>query len=232
MCIRDRHNTDLNTGTTTSAAGAPMVALTFADNIVGYGAYGVCGTGSGCGNATINTYFPGSTFTHNVIVGVAGGASGNPNQYPPFHWFPTQPSAVGFADISTNNYHLLASSPYAGGASDGTDIGADIDSVNAHTNEVLAGYWPACTNISTGTSADPNPRSLYIFPNPAAQHFVLELPYNEPQRYSLHNADGRTIRNGTAFTGEPISVEELPNGTYFIRFDLLPNGTAKLVIAR
>jgi hypothetical protein len=41
---------------------------------------------------------------------------------------------VGFVNYNNGNggdYHLQASSPYKGKASDGTDPGADIDAVNA-----------------------------------------------------------------------------------------------------
>ena len=220
-----RHNTDLNSGTTTSAAGAPMVALTFANNIVGYGGYGVCGTGSGCGNATINTYFPGSTFTHNVIVGTAGGASGNANQYPPFHWFPAQPSAVGFTDIATNNYHLLPSSTYTNAATDGTDIGADIDSVDAHTSEVRTGYWPNCADISTGANAFSVASVAFsVFPNPTADQFTIKPSRSVPGgQVRITNALGAVVMTGTlSAQGTTIDLGALPAQNYVLQvFDAL-----------
>ena len=199
-----RHNTSLNAGTTTSADGAPEVAMTFADNICGYGSYGVCGTGAGCGNACINMYFPGSDFTHNVLVGTAGGNTGNPSQYPPFHWFPNQPSAVGFVDLANNDYALLPTSAYAGAATDGTDIGADMDSLNVHTSEVLTGYWPACSDLSTGASSAARVSSSMVFPNPTAGSVALQV--------SVDLIGGRALlidTRGSIVRSEPISASRI-----------------------
>lgn len=162
-----RHNTSLNTGTTTSAGGDPTLFLTFQDNICGFGNYGVCGTGAGCGNGTINTYFPGSTFSHNVLIGAQGGPNGNPSQYPPDHWFPAGVTPVGFVDAANNDYALLPTSPYYGAASDGTNIGADIDSLNTYTANVLTGEWPSCAGIITGTNEPAREDRFMVFPNPA-----------------------------------------------------------------
>jgi hypothetical protein len=162
-----RHNTSLNAGTTTSAGGDPTLFLTFQDNICGFGSYGVCGTGSGCGNGTINTYFPGSTFSHNVLIGAPGGPNGNPAQYPPNHWFPAGVAPVGFADAANNDYALLPTSAYSGAASDGTSIGADIDSLNTYTANVLSGEWVTCAGIITGLLDQTNDMVVGIYPNPA-----------------------------------------------------------------
>jgi hypothetical protein len=162
-----RHNTSLNAGTTTSAGGDPTLFLTFQDNICGFGSYGVCGTGSGCGNGTINTYFPGSTFSHNVLIGAPGGPNGNPAQYPPNHWFPAGVAPVGFADAANNDYALLPTSPYYGAASDGTNIGADIDSLNSYTANVLSGEWTSCEGIITGWLYQAHEVDVALYPNPA-----------------------------------------------------------------
>lgn len=168
-----RHNTSLNAGTTTSAAGDPTLFLTFQDNIVGYGAYGVCGTGSGCGNGTINTYFPGSVFSHNVLIGAQGGPNGNPSQYPPNHWFPAGNGPVGFVDAANDNYALLPTSPYYSAASDGTAIGADIDSLNTYTTNVLSGEWTSCAGIITGMASGTSHPSVSFYPNPTEQQITV-----------------------------------------------------------
>jgi hypothetical protein len=168
-----RHNTSLNAGTTTSAAGDPTLFLTFQDNICGFGNYGVCGTGSGCGNGTINTYFPGSTFSHNVLIGAQGGPNGNPAQYPPNHWFPAGVGAVGFVDAANDDFALLPTSPYYGAASDGTNIGADIDSLNTYTANVLSGEWVTCAGIITSMATQSKDAQVSIYPNPANQLITL-----------------------------------------------------------
>lgn len=189
-----RHNTSLNAGTTTSAAGDPTLFLTFQDNICGFGNYGVCGTGTGCGNATINSFFPGSTFSHNVLIGAQGGPNGNPSQYPPNHWFPAGVAPVGFVDAANDNYALLPTSPYYGAASDGTNIGADIDSLNAYTANVLTGVWNSCADISTGIGEHRGNTSFSVFPNPASD--IVMVRTSEPcsgGHITVLDATGRVL---------------------------------------
>lgn len=189
-----RHNTSLNAGTTTSAAGDPTLFLTFRDNICGYGNYGVCGTGSGCGTNTINTYFPGSTFSHNVLIGTPGGPNGNPASYPPDHWFPAGVAPVGFADTANDNYALLPTSPYYGAGSDGTDIGADVDSLEVYTANVLTGQWPACADFSTGTYDAERIAPFTLFPNPATSVVTVRSGTADANsRIIVSDATGRVI---------------------------------------
>lgn len=202
-----RHNTSINAGTTTSAAGDPTLYLTFQDNICGYGSYGVCGTGTGCGNATINSYFPGATFSHNVLIGTQGGPNGNPANYPPNHWFPAGVAAVGFADPANDDYALLPSSAYAGAASDGTDIGADIDSLNQHVALVLPGIWPSCTGISTRVSEHRLSDPLVLVPNPARDIVSVQCDRSRPgDLIQLRDALGRVIRKARS-TGERTMID-------------------------
>lgn len=202
-----RHNTSINAGTTTSAAGDPTLYLTFQDNICGYGSYGVCGTGTGCGNATINAYFPGATFSHNVLIGTPGGPNGNPANYPPNHWFPAGVAAVGFADPMNNDYHLLPSSSFSGAGSDGTDIGADIDSLDQFVAQVLPGIWPSCTGISTLVSERGHSDALVLFPNPARDAVSLQCDRSRPgDLILLRDALGRVIRAARS-TGERTMID-------------------------
>lgn len=199
-----RHNTSINAGTTTSAGGDPTLFLTFQNNICGYGNYGVCGTGSGCGNNTINTYFPGSTFSHNVLVGTQGGPNGNPANYPPNHWFPAGVAAVGFADPANDDYRLLPSSAYAGAGSDGTDIGADIDSLNAYTTQVLSGQWNSCSGIATQLAPVRTAAGIALFPNPVDHVLTLHVPSTAiGGRVSLINTMGAQVMH------VPIRAERL-----------------------
>ncbi|MBL7983648.1 MAG: T9SS type A sorting domain-containing protein, partial [Flavobacteriales bacterium] len=177
-----------------SAGGDPTLFLTFQDNICGYGNYGVCGTGSGCGNGTINTYFPGSTFSHNVLIGTPGGPNGNPASYPPDHWFPAGVTPVGFADAANNDYALLPTSPYYGAGSDGTDIGADIDSLNMYTAHVLSGQWPACSDFPTSMNGPESTAAFTLFPNPATGVVtVRSSTASANSRILVSDATGRVI---------------------------------------
>ncbi|MFN2399342.1 MAG: hypothetical protein ABR543_11970, partial [Gemmatimonadaceae bacterium] len=56
---------------------------------------------------------------------------------PPNNSFPSSTAAVGFVNYSGGDFHLSASSPYRGGATDGTDPGADINGLNSRIQGVI-----------------------------------------------------------------------------------------------
>ena len=156
----------------------------------------------------------------NKMYQFLNGAEHVTNQYPPFHWFPAQPSAVGFTDIATNNYHLLPSSTYANAATDGTDIGADVDSVDTRTSEVLSGYWPNCADISTGTTTfSAAPGALSVFPNPTADQLTVKLSRSVPGgQVRITNALGAVVMTRTlSAQGTLIDVGTLPAQTYVLQ---------------
>jgi len=45
----------------------------------------------------------------------------------PGNSFPPDLGAVGFIDLANRDYRLSSSSPYKGAATDGSDIGADVN---------------------------------------------------------------------------------------------------------
>ena len=64
--------------------------------------------------------------TANALIGASGA-------WPSGNYFPPNPGAVQFANYNNGNggdYHLLPSSPYKNAASDGADVGANVDAVN------------------------------------------------------------------------------------------------------
>jgi hypothetical protein len=122
-----------------------MPGFIFSNSIVTSGQYPVWSTGafgtSDCAKydkplTTMELCFSGYTFSNNAILG-------SPSSYPPSSW-PTDnsfnsASAIGFVNFSNGkggDYHLLPSSPARGAASDGTDLGADVDAVFAAINGV------------------------------------------------------------------------------------------------
>ncbi|MBK7946402.1 MAG: T9SS type A sorting domain-containing protein [Flavobacteriales bacterium] len=232
-----RHNTSLNAGTTTSAGGDPTLFLTFQDNIAGFGNYGVCGTGSGCGNPTINTYFPGSTFSHNVLFGTPGGPNGNPASYPPNHWFPAGIAPVGFVDAANDNYALLPTSPYYSTASDGTSIGADIDSLNSYTANVLPGVWTSCADISTQLNGAEAAMFFILTPNPARDRLtVLTSGPMHGCTIALFDAAGRIVlQQQLGTSGTTIDIGALRNGLLLAQFSRKDGsivGVQRLVVLR
>ena len=73
------------------------------------------------------TYFPNSSWLDGVW------ATTNPQWYPTGNYYPAGLSAIGFVNLSGGDYHLASTSSYKGAASDGTDVGANIDTILAAT---------------------------------------------------------------------------------------------------
>jgi hypothetical protein len=123
--VRIDHNTAFHTGNVVMADGAQHTNFAYTNNIAPHNAYGVIGTGTGVGNSTLNAYFPVNTFADNVLT------TGPSYSYPTSNFFPTATGDVGFVDYAGGNYRLLATSPYHNGGTDGTDLGANIDAIDA-----------------------------------------------------------------------------------------------------
>lgn len=119
------HNTALHTGNLVTADGRPSSGFVFRDNIALNNAYGIVGSGVAPGNGTLAGFFPGAVVSHNVIVGADARA------YPPDNFFPSRVDDVGFVSIQDGNYRLRDGSPYKHRASDGTDVGVDMDALGA-----------------------------------------------------------------------------------------------------
>ena len=111
----------------------------YRNNIVNRALYGVFST-IGEGTAALNYNAPGYVFQKNVVVGA------NPSTYPPSNFYPAGPMPSNINFVNYNNgiggdYHLQASSPYKNAATDGKDVGADIDIVNQMTAGAVSGIW-------------------------------------------------------------------------------------------
>jgi hypothetical protein len=120
------HNTVFNDGSSTIYAyGAASQGFTFTNNIIPDNKYGIMGDSSSPGNATIAKYFPNGLFLDNVITAAPA------SSFPTGNYYPATMNDVGFVDYAGGNYRLAAASAYHNGGSDGTDVGANIDAVNA-----------------------------------------------------------------------------------------------------
>ena len=124
------HNTVLQSGNiitaTYSSALVPASSFVFTNNIVSHNQFGVFGDyGVGIGMTAINAYFPGSSFSHNAIVG------GLASNFPDRNYFPLALSAVGFVNLANRNYALAPGTPYARAGTDGKDIGVDFTALAA-----------------------------------------------------------------------------------------------------
>jgi hypothetical protein len=105
--------------------------IVISNNLVARGEYGIFGSGRGEGVSAISYYLPGGVVTHNVIIGAPASI------YPVGNFFPATPTDVGFVDFPRGDYRLAPQSRYKRAASDGRDIGADIDALTNATAGVV-----------------------------------------------------------------------------------------------
>jgi hypothetical protein len=83
---------------------------------------------------SLTACFTTQIFTRNLLV--AASSSASLTQWPSGNYFPASVADVQFVNFNGGNggdYHLLPSSPYKNAATDGKDLGADIEAVEAAT---------------------------------------------------------------------------------------------------
>ncbi|MFC1831227.1 hypothetical protein ACFL0S_04325 [Thermodesulfobacteriota bacterium] len=106
----------------------------FTNNMLQAGNYGFHGSVAGEGNPCLAAYYEeGWTFEKNIIIG------GHSNRYPQGNWFPPDRASVGFIKHDEGNYRLATDSPFKMAGTDGKDIGADLDAIEAATTDVRTG---------------------------------------------------------------------------------------------
>ena len=120
------HNTVFTDGTSAIwADDEAVLGLTLTNNIIPDNIYGIKGSGTASGNATLARYYPGAQVHRNVFTG------GNASTYPVDNFYPASVTAVGFVDLAGGNYRLTAASPYANAATDGTAVGANQSAITS-----------------------------------------------------------------------------------------------------
>jgi IPT/TIG domain len=182
------HNTILHTAQVVIADGRPHTGFVYRNNLSRHNDYGVVGTGTSTGLNTLNVYFPGYVFAKNLLAG------GPAQAYPSGNFFPASLNEVGFVDLNGGNYRLSASSPYKGAGTDGKDIGADIDAIQAAITGG-AGSPPAVGDIvlyaaqapvkvgAWQTASDPTAAAGACLLNPDAGLAKVNLPLASPVSY-------------------------------------------------
>jgi hypothetical protein len=125
------HNTILHTGNVITAYGRKSGAFItipgfrYTNNVSKHNAYGIFGSGTGYGMAAINAYFPDSTIRGNVLAG------GPASRYPAGNFFPSLSQLMAdFTNFAQGNYRLTPRSSYRRAASDGSDLGINVDQLN------------------------------------------------------------------------------------------------------
>jgi hypothetical protein len=126
------HNTVIgSTLTAFTLGGKPSIRLTANDNVLSGGTYGIIGSGTGVGSPSWTAFAPDGSFLRNVLVIAPEYAS----QFPTGNSYPASLAAIGFANLTGNDFHLAAASPFK--AATGRDPGADIDVVTSATSGVI-----------------------------------------------------------------------------------------------
>ena len=118
-----------------------MSHFVYTNNLVLAGLYPVWSAGgkTDCAHSTvpirvIDTCFEPYAFVNNAII--ASPANYPPAKWPPRNYFPPDAAAVHFAHYNNakgGDYRLLPSSPFKHAGTDGKDLGADIDAIQAAT---------------------------------------------------------------------------------------------------
>jgi hypothetical protein len=126
------HNTFMSTGVIANSMvfdQAPAITnFTMRNNVMIRGNYGIKGSGQTEGTNSFNRYTPNVSYSTNLLLGKSGGA------YPATTLYSSL-SAAGFQ--STSTCQLSGSSPYAGKATDGTNLGADAAKVGSMLSKVI-----------------------------------------------------------------------------------------------
>ena len=107
------HNTQV--GATITFDGGPTERLVFRKNIVTRGEYGIKGSGTAEGAATLSTYAPGAVLIGNVLVSAPAESYGT---YAGGNSFPATLAEVGFIDPAHSDFRLRPLSPFIGAGAD------------------------------------------------------------------------------------------------------------------
>ena len=157
------------------------------------------------GIPTLNFWtLPGVT-THNAIAGALASVDA-----PADNFFPATLNDVGFLNLAGHDYHLAPSSAYKNAGTDGKDLGADIDAINADTAGVIQGNPP-----TTGPCAySLFPPNATFSPAGGTGSILVSAPMNCPWSASpapswLH---WTSATSGSGIATVTYSVDPLPNG--------------------
>ncbi|TMI80362.1 MAG: hypothetical protein E6H03_08570 [Bacillati bacterium ANGP1] len=181
------HNTAFQDGDPLYASvgnGTPNTGLVFTNNV---GDGNVTAADSSDPASALAVSFPGAVFTRNVLLGGTAAA------YPTGNWFPAGATPVVNAYFGGSDFHLVPGSPYQSAGTDGNNVGADVDAINAAT-----------ANVISGTSSPAAPPILLI--TPSAQDFgSVPVGGSADRWFTVMNLGGSTV-GGRASSSDPFGV--------------------------
>jgi hypothetical protein len=222
------HNTIINNGDIIFANGTEVADIDFTNNISNHNAartinpnQGINGAGTGIGDPTLTGKFVQYTVTKNVMVngsnhsfrytGTTFGATAAGNFFPTTTTTPGDFSAVGFTSLTNRDYRLAASSIYNNAATDGTDVGANIDTLET----AVSGAVSLPISGSTGNDTyyvKRNGSLLEIYNNATGTGTPIlrdQFVYYESLNFNTGGGDDRVIVDRTG--GDPV-----PTGGVFV----------------
>ncbi len=162
-----RHNTIVTTGSlnyTISLDQGAATNVVISDNILSNGTYGVKAGGYAARDASLGAAFSNYSFNNNAIIG--GTATLGKNT---ILLTSIASASVNFTDLANGNYQITGG-PLKNAATDGTDIGANINLVNQFTSGVISGrpgngsYVPPISSIPPALVSLPIPAIPVIAP--------------------------------------------------------------------
>jgi hypothetical protein len=119
------HNSALNSGPILVLDSGPHTGFVFRNNIALHNEYGIAGTGTSPGNASIEAFLPGALIRRNVLVGANGA------RYPADNFYPGSLAEVGFVDVRSGDFRLASTSPFRKAGTDGRDPGVDFQELSS-----------------------------------------------------------------------------------------------------
>jgi len=221
--VRFTHNTVLQSGRIVTYGNSVDMAgideltnFVFKDNIVNWG------TGTEIGYAcfdggTLSVCTPNFIWTKNAMIGAPTGPIYEEQTlatFPAGNWNPATIADVGFTNPGAGNYKLLSTSPYYRKASDGKDVGVDMDQLLAHLNGPIPIPTPTPTPTATPTpSSTPTPSPT---PTPSSTPTPSPTPAPSPTPQA---SPGPAIPAGSSVSiVSRANVREAPNSTSTIKF--------------
>jgi hypothetical protein len=180
--IKIVHNTVFKTWsviTIDAEAGTPKGSgLVIRDNLFSEGGYGVFGSNLGEGTPALDGYFSSYVFAKNNLAGRES------YLYPAGNTFVATPQ-VGFVDYANGNYRLTSNSAFRNAATDGKDVGADIDALLAAQNSTGSIPTPTPTPIPTpAPTPTPTPAPA---PTPTPENSSIQF---SSASYNVNEDDG------------------------------------------
>lgn len=171
--VRISHNTILQSGRIMTYGSSPASAgideltnFVFKDNIVKWGTGDQ--SGYACLSGAPEVCTPGYIWTKNAMIGAPTGPVPERQSLVTFpgNWNPATVDAVGFTNPAAGNYRLLSTSPYYRAASDGKDVGVDMDQLLAHISGPIPVPTPTPTPSVTPTPSPTPTPSVTPTPTP------------------------------------------------------------------